>query len=67
MKHFLMAFLSALLFGLQTTYGQNETDIILGSEFTINSNILNEDRTCLISLPDSYNDSSEGEKKYIQL
>ena len=59
-----MAFLSALLFGLQTTYGQHETDIILGSEFAINSSILNEDRTCLISLPDSYNDSSEVEKKY---
>ena len=59
-----MAFFSVLLFGLQTTFGQNETDIILGSEFTINSSILNEDRTCLISLPDSYNDSSEVEKKY---
>ena len=64
MKRLLMAFFSVLLFGLQTTFGQNETDIILGSEFTINSSILNEDRTCLISLPDSYNDSSEVEKKY---
>ena len=64
MKHFLMAFFSTLLFGLQTTFGQNENDIILGSEFAINSSILNEDRTCLISLPDSYYDSSEVEKKY---
>ena len=53
-----------LLFGVQTTFGQNETDIIIGSKFTINSSILNEDRTCLISLPDSYNDSSTAEKKY---
>jgi len=59
-----MAFLSALLFGFQTTYGQKETDLILGSEFAINSSILNEERTCLISLPDSYNDSPEVEKKY---
>lgn len=59
-----MAFFSTLLFGLQTTFGQNENDIILGSEFAINSSILNEDRTCLISLPDSYYDSSEVEKKY---
>ena len=64
MKHFLITFFAVLLFGLQTTLGQNKTDIILGSEFTINSSILNEDRTCLISLPDSYYDSSEIEKKY---
>ena len=53
-----------LLFGVQTIFGQNETDIIIGSKFTINSSILNEDRTCLISLPDSYNDSPEAEEKY---
>ena len=32
--------------------------------FVIKSNILDEERTCLISLPDSYNDSSEVAKKY---
>ena len=53
-----------LLFGVQTAFGQNEKDIIIGSKFTINSSILNEERTCLISLPDSYNDSSGEEKKY---
>lgn len=63
-KNLIIAFFYMLLFGLQTTFGQNETDIILGSEFTINSSILNEERTCLISLPDSYNDSSTGEKEY---
>ena len=53
-----------LLFGVQTAFGQNEKDIIIGSKFTINSSILNEERTCLISLPDSYNDSSGEEKEY---
>ena len=64
MKHFLMAFFSVFLFDLQATFGQNDTDIILGHELAINSSILNEERTCLISLPDSYSDSSELEKKY---
>ena len=50
------------LFYLQSAYCQNNTDILLGSTFTINSSILNEDRTCLISLPDSYNE--DGEKMY---
>ncbi|PHN99948.1 esterase, partial [Rhodobacteraceae bacterium 4F10] len=50
--------------GLQTTFGQNETDIIMGSKFVIKSNILGEERTCLISLPDSYNESSEVDKRY---
>ena len=49
-----------LLFGVQTTFGQDKAAIILGSKFTINSSILNEERTCLISLPDSY----DAEKKY---
>ena len=53
-----------ILSGLQTTFGQNETDIIMGSKFVIKSNILDEERTCLISLPDSYNESSEVDKRY---
>ncbi|CAM1349847.1 alpha/beta hydrolase [Tenacibaculum ascidiaceicola] len=53
-----------ILSGLQTTFGQNETDIIMGSKFVIKSNILGEERTCLISLPDSYNESSEVDKRY---
>ncbi|MCG2462175.1 alpha/beta hydrolase [Flavobacteriaceae bacterium F89] len=53
-----------LLFGVQTTFGQTKTDIIIGSKFVIKSNILDEKRTCLISLPDSYNDSSKVAKKY---
>jgi predicted alpha/beta superfamily hydrolase len=64
MKNFIIASFYILIFGIQTTFGQNKTDIIIGSKFVIKSSILNEERTCLISLPDSYNDSSEVEKKY---
>jgi hypothetical protein len=53
-----------LLSGVQTTFGQNTEAIVIGSTFVIKSNILDEERTCLISLPDSYNDSTEVAKKY---
>ncbi|MFT6935013.1 MAG: putative alpha/beta superfamily hydrolase [Maribacter sp.] len=43
---------------------QHNKNIIIGSKFIINSSILDEDRTCLISLTDSYNDSTEVKKKY---
>ena len=64
MRTFTFVILCILLFGAQTTFGQNKTDIIIGSQFIIKSNILNEERTCLISIPDSYNDSTEAAKKY---
>lgn len=64
MKHLIIAYIYIILLGVQTTFGQNKTDIIIGSKFIINSSTLDEERTCLISLPDSYNDSSEVEKKY---
>ena len=64
MKNLTFVILYILLSGVQTTFGQNETDIIVGSKFVIKSNILDEERTCLISLPDSYNNSSEVGKKY---
>lgn len=64
MKNLIIAFIYLLLFGVQTTFGQSNKDIIIGSKFIINSSILDEERTCLISLPDSYNDSSKVEKKY---
>tara|TARA_R100000935_G_scaffold13736_4_gene27543 strand:- start:126350 stop:127180 length:831 start_codon:yes stop_codon:yes gene_type:complete len=65
MKNLTFVILYILLSGVQTTFGQNETDdIIVGSKFVIKSNILDEKRTCLISLPDSYNNSSEVDKKY---
>ena len=64
MKNLTFIVLYILLTGVQTTVGQNKTDIVLGSKFVIKSNILDEERTCLISLPDSYNDSSEEVKKF---
>lgn len=64
MKNLIITFFTVFLFGLQTLFAQQVTDIILGSEFTINSNILNEERTCFISLPDSYNESSDVERTY---
>ena len=64
MKYFKMVLAGIILFGFQTAFGQYESKIILGSEFTIRSEILNEDRTCLISLPDSYSDSSDTDKTY---
>ncbi|MBU3012684.1 alpha/beta hydrolase [Polaribacter vadi] len=64
MKNLTFVILYILLSGVQTIFGQNETDIIVGSKFVIKSNILDEERTCLISLPDSYNNSSEVDKKY---
>ena len=64
MKKLTFVILSILLSAIQVTFGQNKTDITIGSKFVIQSNILDEERTCLISLPDSYNDSSEVDKKY---
>lgn len=63
MKHLLITFY-IILFGVQFTFGQNNNDIVTGKKINIHSGILNEDRICLLSLPDSYNDSSEIEKKY---
>ncbi|MFZ6665237.1 alpha/beta hydrolase [Peijinzhouia sedimentorum] len=64
MKNLTFVLLYILLLGVQTTFGQNNTDIKIGSNFSIYSNILDEERTCLISLPDSYSDSSAAGKKY---
>ena len=64
MKNYIIPFFYILLFALQTSFGQNKTEIIIGSKFVIKSNLLDEERTCLISLPDSYNDSSGVDKKY---
>ncbi len=64
MRILTLAILCILVFGAQNTIGQNKTDIILGSPFTIKSNILNEERTCLISIPDSYQDATQVTKNY---
>lgn len=58
-----MAFL--ILFGsAQTTFGQHTENSVKGNKFAIESKILNEKRTCLISLPDSYHDASKINEKY---
>ncbi|PTX43469.1 hypothetical protein C8P64_1997 [Christiangramia gaetbulicola] len=64
MKNLPFVILYILLSGAQTSVGQNKTDIALGGKITIKSNILDEERTCLISLPDSYHDSFNQSKTY---
>lgn len=64
MKNLTYLILYIFLSAIQTTFGQNKTDIVIGSTFSIKSKILNEDRTCLISLPDSYSDPSQVARKY---
>lgn len=63
MKHSLITFF-ILLFGVQSTFGQKDEAIVIGKKIKILSKILNEERTCLISLPDSYNDPYKTDKKY---
>ncbi|MCB9080550.1 MAG: alpha/beta hydrolase [Lewinellaceae bacterium] len=58
MKH-LIPLLAAITFlGAPAIWGQDTRDIIMGGTFSLHSEILNEDRTCLISLPDSYTQES---------
>ena len=64
MKHILLPFFCFLILGIHSTFGQDKNDIVLGSTFSINSKILNEERNWMISLPESYNDSSKNKKKY---
>lgn len=45
-------------------YSQNNTKPQLDHSFTIHSNILKENRTCLISLPEGYNNPENAKKKY---
>lgn len=64
MKNSLITFLYIFLGCTQTTFSQHIEDSIKGNKFAIESNILDEKRICLISLPDSYNDSSKIDEKY---
>jgi len=64
MRTLLFVILCILFLAVKPIYGQNKTDIIIGSQFVINSGILNEERTCLLSIPDSYYDSTHVAKKY---
>jgi predicted alpha/beta superfamily hydrolase len=63
-KIIIITFFTILIFGGPILFAQQNHDIIVGSTFRINSTILNQDRNILISLPDSYNDSSKEKKKY---
>lgn len=53
-----------VLFAVQLAQGQSNTDIISEEQFNIHSAILNEDRVCLLSLPESYHDAADVGKKY---
>jgi len=63
MKNFIITFY-IILFCVQFTFGQNNKDIVTGKKFDLHSGILNEDRVCLISIPDSYYDQTNVENKY---
>ncbi|TDU43644.1 hypothetical protein BXY82_1060 [Gelidibacter sediminis] len=45
--------------GVQAVFGQNQDVITLGEQIVITSHILNEERTCLISFPDTYTNTSK--------
>ena len=64
MKHEIRIVFYLFVLSIQPLLAQGQTAISSGYEFTINSSILQEDRTCLISLPASYNEVSEQQKNY---
>lgn len=53
-----------IFFAVQFMLGQNGNMAITESTFVIPSEILKEDRVCLISLPPSYHDPANAEKHY---
>ncbi len=55
---------SLLLLSFQVVLAQDNSEISIGSKVAIHSTILGENRTYLISLPDSYNDPANEDKKY---
>ncbi len=63
-KQLIITFFTFTTFGGTTLLAQQDTDLIVGSKFSINSTILGEERTMYISLPDSYADLSIAQKKY---
>jgi len=60
MKNSLLSIIIFLL-GIQTIFSQNNqsSDIVVGSTFSIHSDILGENRTCIVNLPDSYEYADE--------
>ncbi|GAA4303459.1 alpha/beta hydrolase [Aestuariibaculum suncheonense] len=53
-----------ILFAVQFTFAQHDKNIVTGEKIKIHSAILNEDRVCLLSLPELYNDSTNVKKTY---
>jgi predicted alpha/beta superfamily hydrolase len=64
MKQLVIPFFYIFIFSVQPLLGQSKKDRIIENKFIIYSNILNENRTCLISLPETYNDTSNTNKQY---
>ncbi|MFT5847837.1 alpha/beta hydrolase [Psychroserpens sp.] len=64
MKQLVIPFFYILVFSFQPLLSQSKTDSIIENKFTIYSTILKENRTCLIDLPDTYNDPNHADKKY---
>ena len=62
MKYLITTFF--LLFGIQFIFGQNNQDIIVGTKINVHSEILNENRICLVRLPDSYSNGNSPKEKY---
>lgn len=60
MKNSLLTIVVFLL-GIQPIFSQNtqNSDIVIGSTFSIHSDVLGEKRTCIVSLPDSYEYADE--------
>lgn len=63
-KRLVTVLILLLIIGTQISYGQVSSDIVIGSTLTVRSNILDENRNCLISLPASYNETSAAQKAY---
>jgi predicted alpha/beta superfamily hydrolase len=64
MKQLVIPFFYIFIFSVQPLLGQSKKDRIIENKFIIYSNILNENRTCLISLPETYNETSNTNKQY---
>lgn len=64
MNYLKLLFLFVFLGWTQITESQNIEGRTITNQLVIQSNILNEKRTCLISLPDSYEETSLLDQKY---
>jgi len=53
-----------LLLGISQVKSQDVGQIVIGTKYSLRSNILQEDREYWISLPDSYNDKESSYKRY---